>query len=117
MSTNHKDIGLYYFIVRLWGGLVGFSLSLLIRLELGRGGLLIGDEHLYNVLVTRHAIMIVFFLVMPLFIGGFGNWIIPVIVGCRDILFPRLNNFRFLLVPMRLVLFLASMYLEGGGGG
>nr|QEG77735.1 cytochrome c oxidase subunit 1 [Brentisentis yangtzensis] len=117
MSTNHKDIGLYYFIVSLWSGLVGFGLSLLIRLELGSGGLLIGDEHLYNVLVTSHAIMMVFFLVMPLFMGGFGNWMIPVMVGCSDMLFPRLNNLSFLLVPMSLLLFLASMYLEGGGGG
>lgn len=73
ISVNHKDIGLIYILVGVWGGLMGFSIRLLIRLELGRGGVWMGREAIYNVLVTRHAVMIVFFLVIPVFIGGFGN--------------------------------------------
>lgn len=52
---------------------MGFSIRLLIRLELGRGGVWIGREAVYNVLVTRHAVIMVFFLVIPVFMGGFGN--------------------------------------------
>lgn len=73
ISVNHKDIGLIYILVGVWGGLMGFSIRLLIRLELGRGGVWMGREATYNVLVTRHAVMIVFFLVIPVFMGGFGN--------------------------------------------
>lgn len=73
ISVNHKDIGLIYILVGVWGGLMGFSIRLLIRLELGRGGVWMGREAIYNVLVTRHAVMIVFFLVIPVFMGGFGN--------------------------------------------
>ncbi len=73
MSVNHKDIGLMYFIVGFWGGFVGFSLRVLIRLELGCSGLWIGDEYLYNILVTIHGVIIVFFLVIPFMMGGFGN--------------------------------------------
>nr|YP_214836.1 cytochrome c oxidase subunit I [Leptorhynchoides thecatus]AAT64933.1 cytochrome c oxidase subunit I [Leptorhynchoides thecatus] len=117
MSTNHKDIGMNYFIVSLWGGLMGFSLSVIIRLELGGGGIILGDEHLYNVLVTSHAVMMVFFLVMPLFMGGFGNWLMPVMLGCSDMLLPRLNNLSFLMIPISILVFLCSLVLEGGGVG
>nr|YP_010258313.1 cytochrome c oxidase subunit I [Pomphorhynchus bulbocolli]AFJ54185.1 cytochrome c oxidase subunit I [Pomphorhynchus bulbocolli] len=117
MSVNHKDIGLMYVLVGVWGGLMGFSMSLLIRLELGSGGVWMGSEAVYNVLVTSHAVMMVFFLVMPVFMGGFGNWLTPVMLGLSDMALPRLNNLSLILLMVSLGVVSVSLLLGGGGAG
>jgi len=71
-STNHKEIGTLYFIAGIWGGLVGTSIRVLIRIELAVPGRFLGEQ-VYNTIVTAHAFLIIFFLVMPVFMGGFGN--------------------------------------------
>jgi len=115
-STSHKTIGSIYFYLALWRRLIGTRFSIIIRLELSKPGLLFGSGQLYNSVITSHALIIIFFIVIPAMVGGFGNWLLPLMLAAPDISLPRLNAISFWLLVPALVFVLLSSIVEGGRG-
>lgn len=101
----------------LFSGILGTAFSVAVRGELAsRGGVIGGDYQVYNVVISAHALLMIFYIVIPSLVGGYGNYLLPVQIGAVDIAFPRLNNISLWLLPPSLVLLLLSSALEQGAG-
>jgi cytochrome c oxidase subunit I len=132
MSTNHKDIGILYLFVSGFVGFIAVAFTVYMRLELMEPGvqymclegarLFASDAecspngHLWNVLITYHGVLMMFFVVIPALFGGFGNYLMPLQIGAPDMAFPRLNNLSFWLYVTGTALGVASMLSPGGNG-
>lgn len=115
-STNHKDIGTLYLILAIFGGIVGGLFSVLMRAQLMHIDVFGGNYQLYNASITLHALIMIFFMIMPGLVGGFGNWFLPILIGAPDMAFPRLNNVSFWLLFFALILLLTSALIGEGAG-
>jgi cytochrome c oxidase subunit 1 len=131
MSTNHKDIGILYLVVSALVGFVSVTFTVYMRLELMEPGVQfmcmegmrltaagIGEctpnGHLWNVLITGHGILMMFFVVIPALFGGFGNYFMPLQIGAPDMAFPRMNNLSFWMYVAGTTLAICSVLSPGG---
>ena len=132
MSTNHKDIGVLYLFAGGLVGLISVLFTVYMRMELMEPGVqymcqegarfvtsadvCTPNGHLWNVMITYHGVLMMFFVVIPAMFGGFGNYFMPLQIGAPDMAFPRMNNLSFWLYIAGVSLGVASMLAPGGGG-
>ncbi len=113
-TTNHKDIGTLYLWFSLIMFFIGGFMALIIRTELFQPGLQIVDPHFFNQMTTMHALVMIFGVVMPAFVG-LANWMVPIMIGAPDMALPRMNNWSFWILPFAFSMMLSTLFMEGGG--
>ncbi|MEM6679314.1 MAG: cytochrome c oxidase subunit I [Pseudomonadota bacterium] len=122
-STNHKDIGILYLITAGVVGFISVAFTMYMRLELMEPGVQYmtmedgtPNGHIWNVMVTAHGVLMMFFVVIPALFGGFGNYFMPLQIGAPDMAFPRLNNLSYWLFVAGSSLAVLSVFVPGGNG-
>ncbi len=114
ITTNHKDIGTLYLWFAMIMFFIGGTMALVIRTELFQPGLQIVDPHFFNQMTTLHALVMIFGVIMPAFVG-LANWMLPMMVGAPDMALPRMNNWSFWILPFAFTMMLSTLFMEGGG--
>ena len=112
-TTNHKDIGTLYLFFALAMLFVGGAMSLVIRAELFQPGLQFVNPDFFHQMTTMHALIMVFGMIMPAFVG-FANWMVPMMIGAPDMALPRLNNWSFWILPFAGTMLLSTLFMDGG---
>ncbi|MEO0969900.1 MAG: cytochrome c oxidase subunit I [Cyanobacteria bacterium J06639_18] len=113
-NVDHKVIGIQYLVTAFIFYLIGGLMAVAMRAELATPDPDIVDPNLYNALMTNHGTIMIFLWIVPSAIGGFGNYLVPLMVGARDMAFPKLNAIAFWLNPPAAALLAASFYFGGG---
>merc|ERR1711956_120274 len=112
-------LGIYYLLSAFIFGISGTLISVLLRIELySSGNRIISPENqnFYNISITLHGFLMIFFLVMPSLFGGFGNYFVPIFQGSPEVVYPRANNFSILILFLSYLFFILSLISEFGGG-
>merc|ERR1711953_49026 len=118
-NCNHKRLGIYYLLSAFIFGISGTLISVLMRIELySSGSRVIAHEnvHFYNVSITLHGFLMIFFLVMPGLFAGFGNYFVPIFQGSPEVVYPRMNNFSILVLILSYFILILSVISEFGSG-
>ncbi|CAG1017503.1 partial cytochrome c oxidase subunit I, partial [Burkholderiaceae bacterium] len=117
-SQDHKVIAVQYASVAIFVGIIGLVLSNIMRLQIGFPGVFefITPERYYQY-VTMHGMIMVIYLLTALFLGGFGNYLIPLMIGARDMVFPYMNMLSFWVYLLSVIVLLASFFVPGGPTG
>jgi cytochrome c oxidase subunit I len=113
-NTDHKVIGIQYMVMSFFFYLVGGLLAEGIRTELATPDPDLVDPAFYNSMFTMHATIMIFLWIVPAGTGAFANFLIPLMIGARDMAFPRLNAVAFWMLPPAGVLLIASFFLDTG---
>ena len=121
-STDHKVIAMQYLFTGMAMGLIGGFMAYVFRMQLAFPGVSVPGFGVvspgeYNALVTNHGSIMIFWVAMPMLIAAFGNYLIPLMIGADDMVFPRINRLSFQIFFLSSLLILASLVVEGGGFG
>ncbi|MCB9598006.1 MAG: cbb3-type cytochrome c oxidase subunit I [Sandaracinaceae bacterium] len=121
-STDHKIIGMQYLFTGMAMALIGGYFAYAFRMQLAFPGAeipLVGvvSPGEYNAFVTNHGTIMIFWVAMPVLIAAFGNYLIPLMVGCDDMVFPRLNRLSYQIFLISAIIIIASFFVPGGGFG
>jgi len=121
-STDHKMIAMQYMFTGMAMGLIGAFMAYAFRMQLAFPGMevplygLVSPAN-YNSLVTNHGTIMIFWVAMPVLIAGFGNFLIPLMIGCDDMVFPRINRLSYQIFLLSAIVLLASFFVPGGAFG
>ncbi|MFM6310985.1 MAG: cbb3-type cytochrome c oxidase subunit I, partial [Dolichospermum sp.] len=116
-NTDHKVIGIQYLVTAFVFYLIGGLMAIAIRTELATPDSDFIDPNLYNAFMTNHGTIMIFLWIVPSAIGGFGNYLVPLMMGARDMAFPKLNAIAFWLNPVAGLLLLLSFFFGGSQSG